>query len=140
MNNKHAVKSKNGLFIFLTIIFGFAFCIMKLFSFGWISSIFFIAIVGYLILFNVSNILNAKIIIKSKYDYLRYMLLIFFSGLTFCDIGDTGPTLKILKFISDKISMYICQFSVVITVLLCITSIVIYIKKKKQSNITLNNQ
>ena len=143
MNDKKVVKQKNGLLIFLTILSSLAFCIMKLFNFGWLSIIFFIPIFYYLVLFNISNILNAEITTKKKCDYLRYWLLNFFfllSGLTFCDLNDAGITSQILQFISADFSKYVCQFSVVITVLLCIISIVIYTKKKKQNNITLNNQ
>ena len=140
MKNKQTINSNNGLFTFLTIIFGLAFCIMKLFNLGWLSIIFFPLIIGYLILFNISNILNATIIVKNKDDYLRFWLLNFFfllSGLTFCDFGDEGPTSKILRFISDDISMCICQFSIVITVLLCIVSIFVHLK---HNNDISNNQ
>lgn len=138
MKNNTYIAERKKTYIIFTIFFSFLFLLFKLMTFGWLTIFIFVFIPGYLILYNIASILTACIKNKKKSDHIRYWCLSFsfiLSGLTFCDFGDIGPTVKIIRFLPDNILLSICFSSFMICIILSIISIVLYFKKKKLHSI-----
>lgn len=138
MQKNVSVAERKKTYICFSIIFSILFLFLKLLTLGWYTILFIACIPLYLILYNIAAILTACIKSKTKADHIRFWILSFsfiLSGLTFCDFGDTGPTVKIIRFLPDIVLVIICLCSIITCVVLSIISIVFYSKKKKLQNV-----
>lgn len=131
-------KSRNQtLYIILTIVIVAVFCVLKMFAFGWYTIMLFLPMVAYLVFYiNYGNMI-AKKPVKAIDDYLYFWLVSVFLllfALFFVDAGDHGPTVKILKFIPDNISIILSLTSAFFSVFF----MVIFVTSNKKQQKGLN--
>lgn len=107
-------KRESARIISITLTVAVLFFVLKMFSLGWMTIIFFGVFIVYFIGYIVSGLSFAKKPNKTKTDYLLFYALCFFfllSGLTFCDYMDNGPSSYILKFLPYNVSSTISGIS-----------------------------
>lgn len=131
-------KTKNIIYIIVTVAIGALFCLLKIKSIGWITILFVIPILLFFALYIAHNVIFIKKTNKTAINYLLFWIAsVFFllSALTFADVTDLSES-YIIKSIPWQTSMYLCSISVGICIFLMVFHIVYMLKAKQNKRKT----